>query len=464
MSYEFKNNNNLVLLAISGWVDSCVLLDMLLKQDVKVVLAHFNHNTRGIENDKDVELIKKLAVKNNLQLFTDKTPITPKSEEEARDLRYEFLYKIKNKICADVIALAQHENDQVETCLLQLIRGTKSFSPMQEFSQNYKWRPLLNFSKEEILSYAKENNLKWREDLSNQNSKFSRNRIRNNILEEILKINSNFNNVFLKFVNNIYSESQFIKELILNFNEEVFNRKLFLELPVILQKALIKKIKPELYSKHIDEVINLIKKWDWGKEKHGIQLLKWNICLKKDFSNLILASQSPQRKKLLKWMGYDFQIIPSNYEEVWDDKKTIEENIKYFAEQKALDVFKDFTNKTVIGCDTFVVHPKLWVFLKPKNKEEARKMLSSYSNSTVKVLSGITVMKKDKIDTRLVETEVVFTKIPEDKIDWWLLQDEWQGRSGACSIEGAAMRFVKKIEWCFFNIIGLPTQVLEEML
>jgi len=179
---------------------------------------------------------------------------------------------------------------------------------------------------------------------------------------------------------------------------------------------------------------------------------------------LILASRSPQRKKLLDNMGYDFQIVHSSYEEEWDKKKTIEENVKMFAEEKALDVLREHPKNIVIGCDTFVVHPKKGVYLKPKNRADAKRMLKSYSGESVRVLSGISVMSAKKKDTRLVETEIIFAKIPEKLIDWWLDQNEWEGRSGAASIEGATSRFVKEIHGCFFNIIGLPVQVLDEML
>ncbi len=180
--------------------------------------------------------------------------------------------------------------------------------------------------------------------------------------------------------------------------------------------------------------------------------------------NIILASSSPQRKRLLTQMGYKFKAIPSEYEERWDKTKTIKENAKLFAWNKALDIFEKHKNSIVIGCDTFVVHPENGVYLKPKDKNEAKKMLKSYSNETIEVISGISVISSTFERTKCLKTKIIFSKIEDDEIEWWLGQNEWQGRSGAFSIEGATMCFVKGVKGCFFNIIGLPTQVLSEIL
>lgn len=466
-----------ILIAVSGGVDSCVLLDVITKHRKDgLFVAHVNHNLRGAESDTDEEFVRSLAKKHAIPFFSKKLEPAPKSEDEGRKARYAFFAEIKQKLGIDWIALAHHKDDQIETMFMQMARGTQGFSPMQEFSTDGKWRPLLSFTKMEITDYAQKQGIKWREDSTNTQNDYTRNRLRNTVLPELRAINSNFDEVFLRFALDVNENTKTFAdeaEKIVQTHSKGIHRKEFLSFSRSLQKAIIKRLNPDLYAKNIDEVLEMIGKGAGGKEKHGIHLERGGLITPhitvetKNFSSLprlILASSSPQRQRLLSDMKYDFEVIPSQYDEAWDDTKTIKENIKMFAEKKAEDVFKDHPDAQVIGCDTFVVHPKYGVYLKPKDRDEALKMMESYSETQVRVLSGIALLSNKKRDIRLVETLVDFANISKVDALWWLDQNEWQGRSGACSIEGSAMRFVKGINGCFFNIIGLPSQVLGEMI
>ncbi len=275
---------NKIILAFSGGVDSVVLLYLLLKENIKnIVLVHVNHNLRGKESDGDEEFVRKVAKEKNLELFVKKLKKAPNNEEEGRKERYQFFQEIREKTKSKYIALAQHKSDQIETLLLQLIRGTHSFSPMKEFSEDWKWRPLLNYSKEEIYEYAKKNKLEWREDLSNKENNYNRNKIRNIVIPEILKINSNFPEAFLKFVEATDENSEYIKkESQIFLVKDVIERKEFLKLENPIQKAVVKFLNPKLYSKNIVEVIEMIEKGDGGKQKHGFTLEKGKITITND--------------------------------------------------------------------------------------------------------------------------------------------------------------------------------------
>ena len=184
--------------ALSGGIDSVVLLHLLHQLQKKhrfILNAMHVHHGLSQNADKWVKFCEKLCMKLSVSLDVQYIQIPHKKllgiEGEARRLRYEKLLKTKT----DLIVLAHHEDDQAETFLLQLIRGAgvKGLSSMAHFDAIKKlWRPLLNQSKSDIESYAKQHKLKWIEDESNQNNDFDRNFIRSKVLS-ILK--NRFNHV-----------------------------------------------------------------------------------------------------------------------------------------------------------------------------------------------------------------------------------------------------------------------------
>ncbi|MBT4936899.1 tRNA lysidine(34) synthetase TilS [Candidatus Peregrinibacteria bacterium] len=268
-----------ILVAVSGGVDSCVLLHLLQNKADKenLIIAHVNHNTRGEESDEDELFVKKLAKGYGILFYSNKLKNKPKNEEEARDMRYKYLFAILESSQAKYIALAHHRSDQIETLMLQMTRGTYAFSPMKEIN-DIKWRPLLNYSKSEVIDYAKKNHLKWREDATNNENDFSRNRLRNIVIPELKRINSNFENVFLQFAQGVYNKNTdietYVETLIAQLSQELDDKKCisaesFLKLPGFLQSSIIKKLQPQLYQKHIEEVLKMIKKGVGKKSKHG---------------------------------------------------------------------------------------------------------------------------------------------------------------------------------------------------
>ena len=461
-----------IILGFSGGVDSVVLLDLLLQLLPKknIILAHLNHNFRAKESDHDEQFVKKLAQKNNLKIITKKLKKAPHNENEARQLRYEFLNQIKEKNQANFIALAHHQSDQIETLLLQLTRGTAYLHPMKELSVDYKWRPLLNFTKEDIYKYAQNNKLSWREDSTNKKNIYSRNLLRNEVCPKLHKINPAFSNNILQFGQNSYENYLLIKSLAQNFlkkffDGDSFSRDEFLKLKDPIKKHVLKIINKNLYSNHISEILTLIKNGIGNKKKHGFILNKGKITI--DFfvnQFLILASKSPQRKKILEEASYNFIDIDSKYPEIWQKNKSINQNILLFSEKKASAIYKKYPNNTIVACDTIVVHPQNGVYFKPKNKEDAFYMLKSYSNTTIKILSALCIIKKSEKFTEIVETEIEFKKLSDTYLKELInKKDFWQERCGGFSIS-QIKKSIKNIKGCFFNILGLPIQKLNKFL
>lgn len=179
-----------LLLAVSGGIDSMVLLYLLKKSKIDFEVAHCNFNLRGEESEKDYLFVKTTCLQNDLVFHGKKFETKHYANEKglsiqmaARELRYTWFKEIIQERNLDYLITAHHKNDQAETILLNIFRGKGNFSweGMSVSSQKII-RPLLNISKQELITYSRDNKLKWREDSSNEKSDYQRNFLRNEIL------------------------------------------------------------------------------------------------------------------------------------------------------------------------------------------------------------------------------------------------------------------------------------------
>ena len=179
-----------ILVAVSGGVDSIVLVDFLIdffkqKNGLKwvednLIIAHFEHGIRGKESMRDLEFVRKFAYKNNLRFEFERGFLGENaSEEKARKARYDFLRALAERENAEIFT-AHHKNDLAETFVLNLKRGG-GWRAIACFDSPSIKRPFLKFSKAEILKKAQEKGLKWCEDSTNLSEKYARNRIRKKI-------------------------------------------------------------------------------------------------------------------------------------------------------------------------------------------------------------------------------------------------------------------------------------------
>jgi len=162
------------------------LLHMLNKQPgLEMVVAHFDHGIRP-DSGEDAQLVESVAASYGLPFYVEKGKLGANtSEEKARQARYDFFYKLVKGHGADGIITAHHQDDLIETALMNILRGT-GYRGLVAMQSNPKIvRPLLNMSKQEILNYAKVNKLAWREDPSNDDQTYLRNYIRHNITSRL---------------------------------------------------------------------------------------------------------------------------------------------------------------------------------------------------------------------------------------------------------------------------------------
>lgn len=237
--------NDTFVIAVSGGVDSVVLLHKLVSvkstneksKPPKYIVAHFDHGIRK-DSHKDAEFVKKLAESYGLEVEIGYGKLgKDTSEADARTARYEFLRKIMTDNNAKSIVTAHHQDDVIETMVINMIRGTsaRGLSPM---SSPDILRPLLNKSKDDLIEYANENNLDWVEDSTNNDEKYLRNYVRINIMKKLEPVHCKLIELN-KNIESLYQDIDIrIKHLLPVKN--ILNRSKFLQLPYVVQKELIR--------------------------------------------------------------------------------------------------------------------------------------------------------------------------------------------------------------------------------
>ena len=180
---------------------------------------------------------------------------------------------------------------------------------------------------------------------------------------------------------------------------------------------------------------------------------------------LILASASPRRQELLRFVGLKFKTIPAHLNEDYIEGESPREHVKRLSQDKAIVIAKKYPNAVVLGADTIVVIDKS-ILGKPENKYQARKMLRKLSGREHKVFTGFTIAHvASKIkQTKVIQSAVEFKKISAAELEWYIACDEPYDKAGGYAVQGKGAYFIKSIRGSYTNVIGLPLcEVLETL-
>ena len=211
-----------IVLALSGGMDSMVLADLLLKTKVEFVAAHCNFHLRGEESDGDEKFVLEYAEKHDIQCFVKHFDTEKYASENgisiemaARDLRYAWFEELRQQLGYDKIAVAHHADDQAETFFINLLRGAglnglKGMKPQN----GVIIRPLLWVSREQIRKYVVENQISWREDHTNAESVYLRNKIRNQLLPAFDELHPEARQGLYKSLEHLAAENELYRELL----------------------------------------------------------------------------------------------------------------------------------------------------------------------------------------------------------------------------------------------------------
>lgn len=186
------------VLAVSGGVDSMVLLNLMQEcSGVRITVAHFDHGIRS-DSEADRKLVQAAAKFYGLPFVYERVELgSGTSEQEARRARYQFLRAVQKAAKASAIITAHHQDDVLETAMLNMIRGTGRHGLSSLQSRPGLMRPLLGYSKLDILAYARNRDLVWHEDSTNIDSNYKRNYVRQNL---ITKMSTQVRSQLLEFV------------------------------------------------------------------------------------------------------------------------------------------------------------------------------------------------------------------------------------------------------------------------
>jgi len=229
-----------ILLTVSGGIDSMVMAHLFFKQNYKTGIAHCNFSLRDGESDKDEELVRKFASDLGIPFFNIRFETKSYAKKNglsvqmaARELRYKWFEEVRENNGYDSIAVAHNLNDNIETLLINLIRGTglTGIAGMKPVN-NRIIRPLLFATRQEITAYCKKNKITFREDKSNADTKYTRNKIRHLVIPVLKEINpsieltlndtagrfSGYNEIISVYISNLRKTVSTEKAKIITFN------------------------------------------------------------------------------------------------------------------------------------------------------------------------------------------------------------------------------------------------------
>lgn len=249
---NYINENEPVVIALSGGVDSMVLFNIMHSFHSNIIIAHVNHNKRDASFNEYEELKEMAKHKNVLFEGITLDDLNGNFQEEARNKRFEFFLNIAKKHHASKVLLAHHADDQIETILMRLTRGS-SFTGYAGIKETRVidgisiLRPLLDIDKSHILNYAKEHNVSYFEDSTNIEDDYTRNRFRHYVVPELRKENATLTQKTAQYSDYLSMADEFILDqrdvfLQSHFNGEAVSLEDFRVLHTILQIKVLKYI------------------------------------------------------------------------------------------------------------------------------------------------------------------------------------------------------------------------------
>ena len=321
VSEHFPKEATTIIVAVSGGPDSVALLYLLLKEvalrDWELIVAHLNHQLRE-ESSKDTEFVKNIAKKLGLKCVVAKKDVEAFAikgkmtiEEAAREVRYKFLRKTAQKYKAQTIALAHTADDQVETVVLNWLRGglVRALSGMKEWNGEL-WRPFLNISKKELLDFLKAHEFDYCTDKSNESLKYSRNKVRKQVIPVLENINPGFSEVMLRNAKTFIKLEDFIEGILQNTIKKVviskskqtivIKKKEFIGLAEYLQNELLlwaiaelKGNKQDIKGIHLVEIKKVIQ----SRQKESWKQLPDKLFVSRAYDKISFSRTKPNLKK-----------------------------------------------------------------------------------------------------------------------------------------------------------------------
>lgn len=287
-----------LLLAVSGGLDSMVLLHLFKELKYEIAIAHCNFQLRGIESFGDQKFIQDYAELHSIPIYVTQFDTTAFAKDyklstqvAARELRYNWFYELMDTENYDYVLTAHHADDNLETFLINLTRGTGLEGLTGIPEQNDKIiRPLLYFSRNEIDNYAKEQTISWREDSSNASDKYLRNKIRHHLIPVLKELNPSFITSFLKTESYLQESLAMVEDAAIMVYQQVAKEDgdlIYFDLVKLLQlpnyKSYLYQWLKEFGFTAWDDIYDLV------ESQSGKQIFTSGFRLLKDRDSLVLV-------------------------------------------------------------------------------------------------------------------------------------------------------------------------------
>jgi tRNA(Ile)-lysidine synthase len=300
---HLAGSNDRVLLAVSGGIDSMVMADLFKRAGFSTAIAHCNFTLRGDESDKDEYLVKSYAAECKVPFYSARFATGEYAvkkgisiEMAARELRYEWFENTRKKFRFDRVAVAHNLNDNIETLLMNLIRGTgiAGLTGMRPMADRII-RPLLFVPRQAILEYAMKHKISYREDKSNADTKFTRNKIRHLILPVLKQINPSIEATLNETAGRFSELNEILTSCTANLRKTLFSEReghiiFSLSQPesgIRNKTILYELLKPYgISGSNLDDMINII------EGRTGSQLFTGTYRLVKNRKEIVISPES----------------------------------------------------------------------------------------------------------------------------------------------------------------------------
>ena len=316
-----------IVIGVSSGPDSMALLHLLEHNtDKTIVCAHINHSVRK-DSEQEAKYLKNYCKEHNLIFEYYKIANYKENnfENEARTKRYKFYEEVLNKYHSHSLFLAHHGDDLIETVLMKIIRGSnlEGYAGIKTYSKmnNYTIiRPLLSITKEDILKYNKENNIKYFIDNTNEDTNYTRNRLRKNILPLLKKEDPSVHISFLKYSNTLQEYYNYLEDITKDkintyYQNNIIDISLFNKEHPFLKKNIIFYLLSNIYQnkaniikdKHIEDIIKL----STNNKPNSKVILPNNYQARKEYNYIYLEKRNESNNN-------DYKILFDNYLEIND--------------------------------------------------------------------------------------------------------------------------------------------------
>ena len=410
-----------ILVAISGGIDSVVLTNLLYDIGYPISLAHCNFQLRGKESDKDALFVKQLATQLKIPSYetTFETEAFAKKNNlsiqmAARELRYSWFLKIIMQHNFDYLCTAHHADDNLETFLINFTRGTglEGLTGIPEINGNIV-RPLLSFTRQDIEAYAEEKKLQWREDYTNVETKYLRNKLRHDIIPQFKSLNPSFLVSFAKTIENLQGNRAIVLDSMKEFRQEVVipgahytKYKIEPILNVSHPKAFIYELFKTYGFKEWDDITALL------TAQPGKQIVSKTHRLVKDREYLLLSNIASKPKKentieiletinLISCKNFNLRIESMSREEFNDENLLFADSYNYTIPKEVSDTII-YVDKNILEFPLTVRIPEKGDYFYPLGMS-GKKKLSKFLKD-----EKISLLEKEKINLLCSNNTIVW--------------------------------------------------------